>query len=78
MTTDLDALRALDAARQPVPVPGYFRFPPTDADSAWLAAISNAGPALIEEVATLRARVAEQDAMLEEHEHAAWERSERD
>lgn len=56
--TDLDTLRALNAARQPAPALGYFRFPPTDADSVWLAAISNAGPGLIEEVATLRARVA--------------------
>lgn len=109
MTTNLDALRALDAARvqgeyyvttdaawipddacegisckrpdgtrATIVVTETGHYPPDMATAQWLAAISNAGPALIDEVATLRARVAEQDEILEEHKHAAWERSERD
>lgn len=58
MTIDIDALRALDTARQPAPAPGHFRFPPTDADSAWLTAICDAGPALIDEVERLRSALA--------------------
>lgn len=65
-----------DGTRATIVVTETGHYPPDMATAQWLAAISNAGPGLIDEVERLRARVAELEAERDEYVHLARERGE--